>query len=131
MSTFTNGYRNTIKIEMNRSDKNRFKHFNFLVKFDLFFGVTFQNLTSNLTSSFLNLALANFDKFVSRAKFGKLFKFKLPFLNFRNLTTEVFPKFYKLRKPAESKFIPKMRKRCRSCKYNKPIVSNLILMMSN
>ena len=37
MSTFTNGYRNTIKIEMNRSDKNRFKHFNFLVKFDLFF----------------------------------------------------------------------------------------------
>jgi len=37
MSTFTNGYRNTIKIEMNRSDKNRFKHFNFLVKFDLLF----------------------------------------------------------------------------------------------
>ena len=27
---------------MNRSDKKRFKHFNFLVKFDLFFGVTFQ-----------------------------------------------------------------------------------------
>jgi len=112
MSTFTNGYRNTIKIEMNRSDKNRFKHFNFLVKFDLHFRVAFQNLTSNLTSSFLNLALANFDKFVSRAKFGKLFKFELPFLNFINLTAEVVPKFYKLRKPAESKFISKMRKRC-------------------
>ncbi|WP_276709753.1 hypothetical protein, partial [Campylobacter rectus] len=60
-------------------------------------------------------------KFESRAKFGKLFKFKLPFLNFRNLTTEVFPKFYKLRKPAESNFVSKMQKRCRSCKYNKPI----------
>ena len=112
MSTFTNGYRNTIKIEMNRSDKNRFKHFNFLVKFDLHFRVAFQNLTSNLTSSFLNLALANFDKFVSRAKFGKLFKFELPFLNFINLTAEVVTKFYKLRKPDESKFISKMRKRC-------------------
>ena len=85
---------------MNRSDKNRFKHFNFLVKFDLFFGVTFQNLTSDLTSSFLNLALANLDKFANRAKFGKLFKFKLPFLNFINLTAKIFRKFYKLRKPA-------------------------------
>ena len=112
MSTFTNGYRNTIKIEMNRSDKNRFKHFNFLVKFDLHFRVAFQNLTSNLTSSFLNLALPNLDKFASRAKFGKLFKFELPFLNFINLTAEVVPKFYKLRKPTESKFISKMQKRC-------------------
>ena len=101
MSTFTNGYRNTIKIEMNRSDKNRFKHFNFLVKFDLHFRVAFQNLTSNLTSSFLNLALANFDKFVSRAKFGKLFKFdafaasnlSFLFLNFKNLTVEFFVNF--------------------------------------
>ncbi len=101
MSTFTNGYRNTIKIEMNRSDKNRFKHFNFLIKFDLFFRVDFQNLTSNLTSSFLNLALANFDKFVSRAKFGKLFKFdafaasnlSFLFLNFKNLTVEFFLNF--------------------------------------
>lgn len=101
MSTFTNGYRNTIKIEMNRSDKNRFKHFNFLVKFDLFFGVTFQNLTSNLTSSFLNSALANFGKFASRAKFGKLFKFdafaasnlSFLFLNFKNLTAEFFVNF--------------------------------------
>ena len=41
MSTFTNGYRNTIKIEMNRSDKNRFKHFNFLVKFDLLYWIYF------------------------------------------------------------------------------------------
>ena len=85
---------------MNRSDKNRFKHFNFLVKFDLHFKVAFQNLTSNLTSSFLNLALANFDKFVSRAKFGKLFKFELPILNFRNLTAKIFRKFYKLQKDA-------------------------------
>ena len=67
---------------MNRSDKNRFKHFNFLVKFDLFFRVIFQNLAPNLTSSFLNLALANLDKFASRAKFGKLLKFKLPFFKF-------------------------------------------------
>ena len=131
MSTFTNGYRNTIKIEMNRSDKNRFKHFNFLVKFDLFFRVIFQNLAPNLTSSFLNLALANLDKFASRAKFGKLFKFKLPILKFINLTAEVFRKFYKLRKHTESNFVSKMQKRCRSCKYNKPIASNLILMMSN
>ena len=129
MSTFTNGYRNTIKIEMNRSDKNRFKHFNFLVKFDLHFRVAFQNLTSNLTSSFLNLALANLDKFASQAKFGKLFKFdafaasnlSFLFLNFINLTAEVFRKFYKLRKPTESNFVSKMQKRCRSCKYNKPI----------
>ena len=85
---------------MNRSDKNRFKHFNFLVKFDLFFGVTFQNLTSNLTSSFLNLALANSGKFASRAKFGKLLKFELPFLNFINLTAKVVRKSYKLRKDA-------------------------------
>nr|WP_314903496.1 hypothetical protein [uncultured Campylobacter sp.] len=85
---------------MNRSDKNRLKHFNFLVKFDLFFGVTFQNLTSNLTSSFLNLALPNLGKFASRAKFGKLFKFKLPILNFINLTAKVFRKFYKLQKDA-------------------------------
>ncbi len=112
MSTFTNGYRNTIKIEMNRSDKNRFKHFNFLVKFDLFFRVIFQNLAPNLTSSFLNLALANLGKFASRAKFGKLFKFELPILNFRNLTAEVSSKFYKLRKTTESNFISKMRKRC-------------------
>ena len=100
MSTFTNGYRNTIKIEMNRSDKNRFKHFNFLVKFDLHLRVAFQNLTSNLTSSFLNLALPNLGKFASRAKFGKLFKFKLPFLNFINLTAKIFCKFYKLQKDA-------------------------------
>lgn len=139
MSTFTNGYRNTIKIEMNRSDKNRLKHFNFLVKFDLHFRVAFQNLTSNLTSSFLNLALANLGKFTNRAKFGKHFKFdafaasnlSFLFLNFINLTAEVFRKFYKLRKPTESKFISKMRKRYCNCKHNKPIVSNLILMMSN
>ena len=112
MSTFTNGYRNTIKIEMNRSDKNRFKHFNFLVKFDLFFGVIFQNLASNLTSSFLNLAFANLDKFAGQAKFGKPLKFELPILNFRNLTADVFPKFYKLGKPAELNFISKMQKRC-------------------
>ena len=56
---------------------------------------------SNLTSSFLNLALANFDKFVSRAKFGKLFKFdafaasnlSFLFLNFKNLTVEFFVNF--------------------------------------
>ena len=94
---------------MNRSDKNRFKHFNFLVKFDLFFGVTFKNLTSNLTSSFLNLALANSGKFASRAKLGKLFKFELPFLNFINLTAKVSSKFYKLRKHTESKFISKIK----------------------
>ena len=57
-------------------------------------------LPSNLTLSFLNLALANLDKFACRAKFGKLFKFELPILNFRNLTVEVFRKFYKLRKDA-------------------------------
>lgn len=107
---------------MNRSDKNRLKHFNFLVKFDLFFRVIFQNLASNLTSSFLNLAFANLDKFASRAKFGKLFKFELPFLNFINLTAEVFHKFYKLRKDAESNFISKMRKRCPRRKSGKPIV---------
>jgi len=100
MSTFTNGYRNTIKIEMNRSDKNRFKHFNFLVKFDLHLRVAFQNLTSNLTSSFLNLAFANLDKFASQAKFGKPLKFELPILNFRNLTAKIFCKFYKLQKDA-------------------------------
>lgn len=80
---------------MNRSDRNRFKHFNFLVKFDLFFRVIFQNLASNLTSSFLNLAFANLDKFAGQAKFGKPLKFELPILNFRNLTAEVFRKFYK------------------------------------
>ena len=85
---------------MNRSDKNRFKHFNFLVKFDLFFRVIFQNLAPNLTSSFLNLALANLDKFASRAKFGKLFKFELPILNFINLTAKVVRESYKLRKDA-------------------------------
>ena len=85
---------------MNRSDKNRFKHFNFLIKFDLFFRVIFQNLAPNLTSSFLNLAFANLDKLASRAKFEKLFKFKLPILNFRNLTAKIFRKFYKLQKDA-------------------------------
>jgi hypothetical protein len=59
MSTFTNGYRNTIKIEMNRSDKNRFKHFNFLVKFDLFFGVVFQKFN------------VKFDIVVFKFSFGK------------------------------------------------------------
>ena len=86
---------------MNRSDKNRFKHFNFLVKFDLHFRVAFQNLTSNLTSSFLNLALANLGKFTNRAKFGKHFKFdafaasnlSFLFLNFKNLTAEFFVNF--------------------------------------
>ena len=107
MSTFTNGYRNTIKIEMNRSDKNRFKHFNFLVKFDLFFRVIFQNLAPNLTSSFLNLALANLGKFASRAKFGKSLKFEPPILNFGNLTMKVFSKFYKIQKRTESNFISK------------------------
>ena len=62
---------------------------------------------SNLTSSFLNLALANLGKFACRAKFGKLFKFELPFLNFINLTAEVFRKFYKLRKHTESNFVSK------------------------
>lgn len=107
MSTFTNGYRNTIKIEMNRSNKNRFKHFNFLVKFDLHFRVAFQNLTSNLTSSFLNLALVNFGKFTSRAKFGKLFKFNafaasnlsFLFLNFKKLTAEFFVNFINYENP--------------------------------
>ena len=131
MSTFTNGYRNTIKIEMNRSDKNRFKHFNFLIKFDLFFRVDFQNLMSNLTSSFLNLALVNLGKFTSRAKFGKLFKFKLPFLNFINLTAKVVREFYKIRKPTKSNFISKMRKRYPRYKSSKSIASNFILTMSN
>ena len=88
-------------------------------------------MASNLTSSFLNLAFANLDKFASRAKFGKLLKFKLPFLNFINLTAEVFSKFYKLRKHTESNFISKIQKLCPCRKSGKPIVSNLILMMSN
>ena len=86
---------------------------------------------SNLTSSFLNLALANLDKFASRAKFGKLFKFELPFLNFINLTAEVFPKFYKLRKPAESKFTFKDAKTILQLQIQQAYRLSLILMMSN
>ena len=65
-----------------------------------------------MTLSFLNLALVNLGKFTSRAKFGKLFKFKLPFLNFINLTAKVVREFYKIRKPAGSNFVSKIRKRC-------------------
>ena len=111
---------------MNRSDKNRFKHFNFLIKFDLFFRVDFQNLTSNLTLSFLNLALVNLGKFTSRAKFGKLFKFELPFLNFINLTAEVSSKFYKLRKHTESNFYFKDSKTMHGHKSSKPTVSSFV-----
>ena len=109
---------------MNRSDRNRFKHFNFLVKFDLFFRVIFQNLASNLTSSFLNLAFANLDKFAGQAKFGKPLKFELPILNFRNLTAEVFRKFYKLRKPAESNFILRQSETLPRRKYDKTTESD-------
>lgn len=94
---------------MNRSDKNRFKHFNFLVKFDLLYWIYFLKFSVKFDIVVFNLALANLGKFACQAKFGKLFKFELPILNFINLTAKVSSKFYKLRKHTESKFISKIK----------------------